>query len=83
MVDKTYKDISELSVKDLAEQHLEEAITQLGKLVKSEDPRISLEASQNIIDMARPDFPRRGGGGFWPGGWPGGWPGDFGGIRTG
>lgn len=75
---------SELSVKDLAERHLDDAIAQLGELTKSADPQVALEASQTIIGMARPGFMRGGGfsGGWSPGGpddGPGGWRGGFGG----
>lgn len=84
MVQKKNIPVSELSVKDLAERHLDDAIAQLGALTKSADPQVALEASQTIIGMARPSYMR--GGGF-SGGWspsgpddgPGGWRGGFGG----
>lgn len=46
--------ISDIGVKDLAEQHLKGAIDRLGKLVEHQDPRIALEASQLIVRLARP-----------------------------
>lgn len=85
MAQKKTPHVSELSVKDLAENHLEAAVAQLGALMKSDDAEIALQATQTIIGMARPAFaPRTGFSGFpddglpnWPGGtWPGGgWPG--------
>ena len=72
------KDASELSVKDLAETHLESAVRRLGKLVEHEDAEVALEAAQSIINMARPKLPGGSGFGGWPGGF-GGWPGGFGG----
>ena len=73
MADKKNQDVSELSVKDLAEPHLEDAVAQLGRLMRSDDPEVSLQATRSIIDLARLRLPGRGFGGW-------GWPGEFGGF---
>jgi hypothetical protein len=83
MEEKSYKDVSELGLRDLTERHLDDAVSRLAQLARSDDARVALEATQLLIGLARPaafgGVPGGFGGGFpggWPGGgFPGGWPG--------
>jgi hypothetical protein len=79
MAQKKKSPASELSAKDLAEPHLEDAIAQLSVLMKSDDPQVALEATNAIIGMARPAMARGAGFAAMPGGYTPADPGGFGG----
>jgi hypothetical protein len=53
-IDAAALDVSDIGLKELAEPHVKAAISQLAKLVEHQDPRISLEAAQAILRIARP-----------------------------